>query len=225
MTFDEDTCQYSVLISGIKENFSFEWKVTISNAWTENYGCGKGNCIAKTDQDGAVRLIFKPESLQLTSDYNFVLPTVDPNAPTTTRTTTKQVLVNPVKPCESDSCPPCTNNFKNKLLRVSGDWSIDAGSPTLWNAAEPKGLLTFDENRCEYDVVVTGLKNSFSYKWKLVTNNAWAENYGCTGLAAADCTFKSNNIGSVRFVVKPTNPPKLTTDYNVFTCGGKYICF
>jgi hypothetical protein len=77
MTLDKDACEYYVLILDARKNFSFEWDVNISNSWAENYGCGRYNCVAKTNKDGAVRLIFKPESLQLRSDYNFVLPPLD----------------------------------------------------------------------------------------------------------------------------------------------------
>ena len=98
--------------------------------------------------------------------------------------------------------------------------SIDAGSGVLWNGKEPLGLLTFDERTCEYDVIVRNLKPNFQYKWKMVVGNAWSENYGCTGLNAADCSFKTNSIGAIRMIVKPVGPPQLKTDYNVFECGG-----
>jgi hypothetical protein len=55
---------------------------------------------------------------------------------------------------------------------------VDAGSATLWNAAEPLGLLKYEEKVCAYSVVVTGLKKNFQYKWKLTVDNAWKENYG-----------------------------------------------
>jgi aminopeptidase C len=55
---------------------------------------------------------------------------------------------------------------------------VDAGSATLWNAAEPLGLLNYEEKFCSYSVVVTGLKKNFQYKWKLTVDNAWKENYG-----------------------------------------------
>jgi hypothetical protein len=51
-------------------------------------------------------------------------------------------------------------------------------------------------------------------------NNDWKENYGCSGLAGPDCGFKTNAAGAVRFILKPaTNPPQLSTDYEVAECG------
>lgn len=59
-----------------------------------------------------------------------------------------------------------------------GDWPVDAGSAKNWDAAEPLGLLTYDQDICAYVVVVKGLKESFDYKWKITIDNAWKENYG-----------------------------------------------
>lgn len=43
-------------------------------------------------------------------------------------------------------------------------------------------------------------------------------------MAGPDCQFKSSSAGSIRFLFKPsTNPPQLTTDYNVAECGDN-IC-
>ena len=51
-------------------------------------------------------------------------------------------------------------------------------------------------------------------------NNKWQENYGCSGLAGPDCTAKTNSAGAVRLVAKAsTNPPQLTTDYDIAPCG------
>jgi len=90
----------------------------------------------------------------------------------------------------------------------------------LWDGAEPLGLMTFDEKICSYTLVLLGLKKNYEYKWKLTMNNKWQENYGCSGLAGPDCTAKTNSAGAVRLVAKAsTNPPQLTTDYDIAPCG------
>ena len=97
-------------------------------------------------------------------------------------------------------------------LKYVGSW---AGSE-IWDPAQPNGLLVYDANVCKYELVIDGLKPKFEYRWKVTVNNAWIENYGCSG----DCVFKTNSVGAVRFVVEPTSGyPKLTTDYNVAECG------
>lgn len=122
---------------------------------------------------------------------------------------------NPAVPCSS--CPPCSNNQAANVLRVTGDWTIDAGSSKLWDAVEPLGLLIFDEETCAYTLSVTGLKKSTPYKWKVTVNNGWDVNYGCGN---GNCAFASNSEGSVRFLVKPTHhQPALSTDYNLGVCG------
>jgi hypothetical protein len=85
--------------------------------------------------------------------------------------------VNPITECTS-SCPTCTNNFASKLIRATGDWTIDAGSTILWAANETRGLMTFDFNTCYYELVLVGLKRNFQYNWKVTINNAFTENYG-----------------------------------------------
>ena len=111
------------------------------------------------------------------------------------------VTTNPVSRCPTCTTT-CANNLASKVIRVSGDWSMDVGSSKLWDGAEPKGLMTFDEQTCSYILVMTGLKPSFSYKWKVTVNNMWVENYGCGG--TGDCLFKSSSAGAIRFIVKPT---------------------
>jgi hypothetical protein len=50
------------------------------------------------------------------------------------------------------------------------------------------------------------LKPNFQYKWKATMNNDWKENYGCSGLAGPDCSFKTNAAGAVRFLLKVSVP-------------------
>ncbi len=38
--------------------------------------------------------------------------------------------------------------------------------------------MEYDLEICAYTLVIKNLKPSFDYKWKVVINNAWAENYG-----------------------------------------------
>ena len=126
-------------------------------------------------------------------------------------------LTNPAVPCRGDQCTPCANNLAARTLRVSGDWSKDAGSATEWNAAEPLGLLKFDERHCVYTLVISGLRPAKPYKWKVTADSAWSTNYGC---GTADCLFTANSEGAVRFVVKPTSAaPALTHDFNLGVCG------
>lgn len=56
----------------------------------------------------------------------------------------------------------CNNKFSGKQLRVTGDWSSPA-----WNAADPNGLLKFDETSCLYTLAVGGLKPNTQYAWKV----------------------------------------------------------
>lgn len=140
--------------------------------------------------------MFRPDSNSLSFDYNLGVvntPAVVTN-PTgsfsivssasasisTARPTlpTVAVLNNPVKPCDGMNCPTCTNNFASKLVRVTGDWAVDAGSSAIWNGAEPKGLMVFEQKLCLYTLVITGLKKNFQYKWKVTIDNAFKENYG-----------------------------------------------
>ena len=75
---------------------------------------------------------------------------------------------NPVKPCIGSSCVQCpTNKHSDEILRVTGDWTKDAGSDALWNPAEPKGLMTYDESICKYSLLITGLQPGQNYYWKV----------------------------------------------------------
>ena len=38
-------------------------------------------------------------------------------------------------------------------------------------------------------------------------------------MSAADCSFKTNSAGAIRLIVKPENPPKLSTDFKIGDCG------
>ena len=60
----------------------------------------------------------------------------------------------------------CSNKFNAKKVRAAGDWSA---SPN-WNAVEPLGLMTFDESKCIYSVVLFKLRANFQYFWKVRQN-------------------------------------------------------
>ena len=80
----------------------------------------------------------------------------------------KTTSLNPVKPCIGSSCVQCpTNKHSDEILRVTGDWTKDAGSDALWNPAEPKGLMTYDESICKYSLLITGLQPDQYYHWKV----------------------------------------------------------
>lgn len=76
------------------------------------------------------------------------------------------------------NCPSCPNGFSKKVVRATGDWTVDAGSQNLWLASEPLGLMTFDEGECNYNLVIKGINASTNYKWKVTIDNSFAENYG-----------------------------------------------
>ncbi len=77
--------------------------------------------------------------------------------------------------------------------------------------------MTWDENTCSYFLVVTDLKPKTQFAWKATGNGVWTTNWGCNN---GDCQFTSSDVGSIRFVVKPTgNSAVLSTDYNVAECG------
>ena len=45
------------------------------------------------------------------------------------------------------------------------------------NSDEPWGLLTFNQNRCEYELILTYLEPNETYEWKITSNGKdW---YGC----------------------------------------------
>ena len=57
----------------------------------------------------------------------------------------------------------------------------------------------------------------------MTIDNAWKENYGCSGANGPDCGFKANSAGAARLVVKPGTPPQLSSDYNIGECGNN-VC-
>jgi hypothetical protein len=66
MIFDETSCLYLLILSGLTPNKFYEWKVTFDNTWTGSLGCGHGgNCRFSTSTAGTVELVFEPSSQQL----------------------------------------------------------------------------------------------------------------------------------------------------------------
>ncbi|CAF1049176.1 unnamed protein product [Rotaria sp. Silwood1] len=66
MTFDDTSCLYLLILSGLTPSKFYEWKVTFDNSWSGSIGCGNGgNCKFSTSTAGTVELIFEPSSKQL----------------------------------------------------------------------------------------------------------------------------------------------------------------
>ena len=57
----------------------------------------------------------------------------------------------------------CNNRFEGKEVRAVGDWS----PAPIWNAAEPLGLMRFDQSECIYTLTLGGLRPDTAYKWKV----------------------------------------------------------
>ena len=65
------------------------------------------------------------------------------------------------------------------MVKSVGDWAIDAGSFIgNWSANEPLGLMTYDKKFCLYTLTLIRLRPNFEYKWKIIINNSFKENYG-----------------------------------------------
>jgi hypothetical protein len=116
----------------------------IDGSWSSNYGCNGPNgpdCIFKTNSEGSVRFIVKASSSipQLSTDFSFTA--LDLTVPYT-----------------------CVDKFAGKDVRASGNFS---NSGLEWNAAEPTGLMTFQAEKCDYSVVLTGLRPNYAFEWKV----------------------------------------------------------
>jgi hypothetical protein len=59
-------------------------------------------------------------------------------------------------------CKPEITRLKHENIVVTGNFYKDAGSKNDWAVDEPLGLMKFDENECQYSVVVNGLKRNKS---------------------------------------------------------------
>ena len=77
---------------------------------------------------------------------------------------------------ELDIKLPCVNRYNTKDVRASGSWSVPD-----FDAADPLGLMTFNEEECFHSVVFSNLQPNTQYKWKVTIGNSWKENYGCSG--------------------------------------------
>ncbi len=141
----------------------------IDNNWKESFGCNNGgNCEFTSNQDGAVRLTFKPDNNGLSYQ------TVDLDNPC------KSSKLNSVKECVVSKCPAaCTNSFSQKIVKAVGNWATDANSSLgNWSACEPLGLMTFENKTCMYTIVLENLKPRAKYLWKVAIDNSFNENYG-----------------------------------------------
>jgi hypothetical protein len=102
----------------------------------------------------------------------------------------------------------CRDIFNGKQVIATGDWS-----KVLWSATDQQGLMSFDEVKCRYTVVIGDLKPSTHYSWKITIGNTWNQNVGCGN---GNCQFKTNENGAVRFVVNiASNSAVLATETDV----------
>ena len=95
--------------------------------------------------------------------------------------------------------PNC--GWADQPFRAVGDWGIDAGAGSNWDAAEPRGLM-HDTNvqSCEYAVDIHRLQPNKVYNWKVTVGNSWDVTWGCVGRGGANCQF-STPTGSIRLKI------------------------
>ncbi|CAF3996674.1 unnamed protein product [Rotaria sordida] len=114
MTFNPVTCRYETVINRLLTNTSYEWKVAFNGNWGGDKGCNGGtNCQFNSGSTGAVLLIYNPFSGQLTTISISSSETTAPDA--------------------STSAPSvCSNSFKDRIVRASGDYQTELGSAALY---------------------------------------------------------------------------------------------
>jgi hypothetical protein len=121
-----------------------------------------------TNQDGTIRLIFKPDTNQLLNNKD------DIDGPC------KLSQVNSIKECVVSKCTSnCKNSFFENIVKAVGDWATDAKSSLgNWSACEPLGLMTFEKKTCMYTIVLENLKPRTKYLWKVTIDNSFKDNMG-----------------------------------------------
>ncbi|CAF4355516.1 unnamed protein product, partial [Rotaria sordida] len=68
-------------------------------------------------------------------------------------------------PGASTSAPSvCSNSFKARIVRASGDYQTELGSAALWLPTEANILMTFDETSCLYLLILSGLTPNKFYE-------------------------------------------------------------
>ena len=184
MTFNAVSCQYEKVIQGLPTNTVYQWKVALNGRWGSDKGCnGGGNCQFNSGTTGAVLLIYNPFNSQLT----------------TSPISSDQTTI----PSASTSAPPkCSNPFRGRVVRASGDYQVDLGSAAPWLANQTNSLMTFDDESCLYFLVLSGLPASKLYEWKVTFDNSWAGNVGCGN--GGNCKFSTGAAGTVELVFEPS---------------------
>ena len=61
----------------------------------------------------------------------------------------------------------CRNDFRNNVVRFTGDWPMDLGATANWLGNEPRGEATFHSDTCLFTLTVTGLKANQAYEYKV----------------------------------------------------------
>jgi len=184
MTLNQITCRYEKSIQGLPTNTNYEWKVAFGGKWGGDKGCnGGGNCQFNSGSSGAVLLIYNPYNGQLTT------------SPLSSDQTTA--------PGASTSAPPstCSNPYKGRIVRASGDYQTELGSSAPWLATEANSLMTFDDISCRYVLILSGLKPNKFYEWKITFDNTWAGSVGCG--AGGNCKFSTSGAGTVQLEFEP----------------------
>jgi hypothetical protein len=185
MTFNSATCQYEKSIQGLPSNTNYEWKVAFSGKWGGEKGCNNGgNCQFNSGSTGAVLLIYNPFNGQLTTSPLNSGQTSAPGASTSAPST-------------------CSNVYKGRVVRASGDYQTELGSTAAWIATDAKSLMTFDEKSCLYLLVLSGLTPTKFYDWKVTFDNSWTGSIGCGN--GGNCKFSTSAAGTVELVFEPSS--------------------
>jgi hypothetical protein len=184
MKFNTDTCQYEKSLQGLPLNKIYDWKVAFNGKWGGDKGCnGGGNCQYSSGSTGAVLLIYNPFNGQLsTRPLSSTDQTSAPSSSTSVTVT-------------------CSNPFRDRIVRASGDFQTDLGSLASWSATEANSLMTLDPSLCLYRLILSGLKSSTSYEWKVTFDNAWSGSIGCGN--NGNCKFSTGLAGTVELVFDP----------------------
>jgi hypothetical protein len=186
MTFNQATCRYEKSVQGLPTNTNYEWKVAFDGKWSGYKGCNGGaNCQFNSGTSGAILLIYNPYNSQLTTTPLSNGQTTVPGATTTASPST------------------CSNPYKGRIVRASGDYQIELGSSAIWLATEANSLMVFDETSCLYLLILSGLSPNKFYEWKVTFDNSWSGSIGCGN--GGNCRFSTSSAGTVELVFEPSS--------------------
>ncbi|CAF1243539.1 unnamed protein product [Rotaria sordida] len=186
MTFNQATCRYEKAVHGLPANMNYEWKVAFNGKWGGDKGCNNGgNCQFNSGSSGTILLIYNPFNGQLatsslSSDQTTVPGSVSTSAPST-----------------------CSNPYKGRIVRTSGDYQSELGSTAPWLTTEVNSLMTFDETSCLYLLTLSGLTSNRFYEWKVTFDNSWSGSIGCGN--GGNCKFSTSAAGTVELVFEPSS--------------------